>query len=62
MIKFAYNNVKNCSTSYTSFELNRGFYLIISYKEDINLRSKLKIANKLAGKLSGLISVYRKNF
>ncbi len=36
MAKFAYINVKNASTDYTSFELNCGFHPLASYKKDID--------------------------
>ncbi len=62
MTKFAYNNVKNTSTSYMLFELNCGYHPHISYKKDINLYFKLKSANKLSTKLQKLITIYRKNF
>ncbi len=39
MAEFAYNNVKNASTSYTSFELNCGYHPKTSYKEDVDPRS-----------------------
>ena len=37
MAKFAYNNIKNTSISYTSFELNCDFYPQTFYKKDVNL-------------------------
>ena len=42
MVEFAHNNAKNASTSYTSFELNCGFYRRVSYKEDVDPRCKSK--------------------
>ena len=36
MAKFAYNNVKNASTGFTSFELNYRYHLWVSYKENLN--------------------------
>ncbi len=36
MAKFAYNNLKNASTGHTPFELNCGFYLQVSYEEDVD--------------------------
>ncbi len=36
MVKFAYNNVKNASTGHTPFELNCGYHLWASYKEDVD--------------------------
>ena len=61
MAKFAYNNAKNTSTGHISFELNCEYYLWVSYKEDINPRSKFKSANKLLAELQELITVCRKN-
>ncbi len=39
MAEFTYNNTKNASTDYTSFELNYGFYPRASYKKDVDPRS-----------------------
>lgn len=61
MAEFAYNNVKNTCTGYTSFELNFGFHLRVSYEKNLNSRIKSKNADKLAIKLHTLISVYKKN-
>ena len=61
MAEFAYNNAKNMSTGHMSFELNCGYYLQVSYKEDINLRSKSKSADKLLTEIQELIIVCRKN-
>ena len=61
MAEFAYNNTKNASTSHTSFELNCGYQPRISYKEDINPRSKSKSAVKLLAELRELMTVCRKN-
>ena len=36
MAKFAYNNAKNVSASYTFFEFNFSYYPCISYKKDID--------------------------
>ena len=51
MAEFAYNNAKNESTGHTFFELNCGYHLRVSYKEDINPRSKSKLADELSAKL-----------
>ena len=61
MAKFAYNNAKNTSTGHTLFELNCGYHSWVSYKEDINLCSKSKSANKLLVELQELMTVCRKN-
>ncbi len=39
MAEFAYNNVKNASTSHKPFELNCSYHSQASYKEDIDPRS-----------------------
>lgn len=57
MAKYVYNNTKNVSTGNTSFELNCGYYLFISYKEDFDLGSKSKSADELAAKLRDHMTV-----
>ena len=57
MAEFAYNNVKNASTSHKSFELKCNFYLQAFYEKDINLCFQLKLANKLVTKLKKLIAI-----
>ena len=42
MAEFAYNNAKNASFNHMSFELNFGYHLRMSYKEDIDPCSKNK--------------------
>lgn len=59
--KFAYNNIKNISTSYTLFKLNFGIYFWVSYKKNINPQFKFKVVDKLATELKKLSAVYRKN-
>ena len=50
------------STCHTLFELNYGYYsLWMSYKEDIGLRSKSKLADELSAKLWELITVCQEN-
>lgn len=61
MAKFAYNNAKNASIIYTSFELNCGYYPRISFKEDTNPRSQFKTANKLSAELQKLTIVCQEN-
>ena len=63
MAEFAYNNAKNACTGYTSFELNCGYYLCISYKEEkiLNLCSKSKTAKKLSSELQKLMTVCKQN-
>ena len=61
MTKFAYNNAKNTSTGHTLFELNCGYHPCISYKEDVDLRFKSKLADKLSSELWKLMTVCREN-
>ena len=61
MAEFAYNNAKNTSTGYTPFELNCGFHPRVSYKEDVDPRSRSKTADQLATELQTLMSVCREN-
>ena len=58
MAEFAYNNIKNASTSPTLFELNYGYYPRILLKENVNPCSRSCSANKLAIELKELIEVY----
>lgn len=57
MAEFAYNNIKNTSTGHTSFKLNYSYHLSVSCEEDIDLRFKSKLAEKLSNKLRELIIV-----
>ena len=61
MAKFAYNNTKNASTGYTPFELNCEYHSWVSYEEDINPRSKSKLAIELSVKLWELMTVCQEN-
>ncbi len=61
MAKFAYNNAKNANTRHRSFELNCGYYPRASYKENVNPRSQLKSAKKLAKELRDLMTICREN-
>ena len=58
MAEFAYNNAKNVSTSHTPFELNCGYHPRVSYKKDLDPRSKLKTAEELSSELQNLMAVY----
>ena len=51
MTEFAYNNAKNANTSHIFFELNYAYHPQMSYKEEINSRSKSKSADKLSAEL-----------
>ena len=59
--EFAYNNAKNASIGHTPFQLNCGFHLRSSYKEDVDSCSRSKIVDELATKLRDLMSVCREN-
>ncbi len=61
MAEFVYNNAKNASTSHTLFELNCGYHPRVSFKEDIDLRSRSCSANKLAEELREQIKVCYQN-
>ena len=61
MVEFAYNNAKHASTQYTSFELNCEYYPCVSYKEDVDHRSRLKAADELTEELRNLIAACKEN-
>ncbi len=56
--EFAYNNTNNTSTGHTPFKLNFGYYLKVSFKEDVNPHSKSRSADKLAEELRELMEFY----
>ena len=59
--EFAYNNAKNASTGHTSFKLNCGFHLQVSFEDDINPRSRSRSADKLAKELRKLMDICQQN-
>ncbi len=59
--KFAYNNAKNTSTRHIPFEHNCGFHSQVLFKEDVDLRSKSRLANKLADELRELMKICCQN-
>ena len=61
MAELAYNNAKNASTSHTPFELNCGYHPRMSYKKEVDPRSKLKSVDKLSVELRELMFVCREN-
>ena len=61
MAEFAYNNAKNASTGHIFFEFNCGYHPCVSYKQDLNLRSKLKTAEELSFELQNLMAIYQQN-
>lgn len=62
IVEFTYNNIKDASTTHMFFQLNCDYYLCVSYKEDIDLYFKIKLAKELSTKLQKLMLVCRKNF
>ena len=61
MAEFTYNNAKYVSIGYMSFELNCGYHPRISYKKDVNSRSKSKAADELTKELKNLMATCREN-
>ena len=61
MAKFAYNNAKNASTGHIPFKLNCGYLPRMSYKEEVNPRSKSKSVNKLSAEPKEQIIVCYEN-
>lgn len=44
MAEFAYNNAKHSSTRFTPFELNYGYHPRVSYEDELDPRSRSKVA------------------
>ena len=61
MAEFTYNNAKNASTSYTPFELNYGFHLKVSFKNNIDPHSRSCSTDKLVKELRELMDIYQQN-
>ena len=61
MAEFAYNNIKNTSTSQIPFELNCGYHPRVFFEEDIDSCLRSRSANKLAEELRELIEVCYQN-
>ncbi len=59
--EFAYNNAKNTSIGYMSFNLDFGFYTRASHKENVDPCSYSKSTNELANELKKLMTVYKEN-
>lgn len=57
MAKFVYNNIKNISISYLSFQIKYGYNLQDFYKKKINSCFKFLLAKMLALKLNNLITI-----
>ena len=61
MAEFAYNNAKNANTSHTSFKLNCGFHLRVSFEDDLDPRSRSRSTNELAKDLRELMDICQQN-
>ena len=61
MAEFAYNNAKNASTSHTRFKLNYKYHPCVSYKEDLDSRSKSRTTEELFFELQELMTVCQQN-
>ena len=61
MAEFAHNNAKNASTGYIPFKLNYGYHPRVSFKEDVDPRSKSCFSNKLAEEVKKLMEVCCQN-
>ena len=63
MAEFTYNNTKNASTGYMSFEFNCRYHPCISYEEEeiLDLRSKSKTMEELSSKLRELMIICQQN-
>ncbi len=61
MAEFAYNNAKNVGTGHTSFKLNCKYHPKVSFKEDVDPRSKSCSANELSKELRELMEVCGQN-
>ena len=59
--KFAYNNAKNLSTSYASFELNYSYHPRVCFEKNTNPHSQSKSADKLSADLQDLMTVCQEN-
>ena len=61
MAEFAYNNTKNASTGHTPFELNCGFHPQVSFKDEVDSRSRSRSADELAKELRELMEICQQN-
>ncbi len=61
MTVFTYNNAKNASTGHTPFELNCGYHSRVFFEEDVDPRSRSRLANELAEELKELMEVCCQN-
>lgn len=61
MAEFTYNNAKNASTGYISFELNCSYHPYIFFEDELDLHSRSCSAIKLAKELRELMSICQQN-
>ena len=61
MTKFTYNNMKNTSTGYSSFDLNYGVYPRVFYKKDVDPCSKSKAVDEPVTKFRERTNAYQEN-
>ena len=61
MAEFAYNNAKNANTGYTPFEPNCRYYPSVSYKENLDFRSKSRTVEKLSSELWEFMTICQQN-
>ena len=61
MVKFAYNNAKNASTSHTLFKLNYDYHPYVFFEKNTNLCLKSKLADKLSVELRDLMTICQRN-
>lgn len=58
MVEFAYNNTKNVSTGHTFFKLNCDYHDKVPFEENVDLRLRPRLADKLTAELRELMEVY----
>ncbi len=61
MAEFAYNNIKNANIGHTPFEFNCGYHPRVFFEEDVDPRSRSRLANELAEELRELTEVCYQN-
>ena len=61
MAEFAYNNIKNARTDHMPFELNCCYHPLMSYKKEVDPRTKSKSADELSAELRELMIVCWEN-
>ena len=57
MAEFTYNNIKNTSIGYASFELNCKYHLQVLYKENLDPYLQLRTAEEPSSKLQELMTI-----